>query len=347
MLYIWVMLLGCASWLGWSTPLRRSAFNLAVFASVVHGFALIARMVISERPPVTNLYGSAVFIGWGCMGICLILEAIFKNGIGTVGGGILGAMATFIAHHLAESGDTLDVLQAVLDTNFWLSVHVLTVTMGYVATLVLGMIALVYLVVGIFLPVMDKAMSKTLGMMMYGTCCFAMLLSFFGTTSGGIWGDQSWGRFWGWDPKENGAVLVVIWNALILHARWCGLVKERGMAILALVGSMVTFWSWFGTNQLGVGLHAYGFNATLAEMCRWVWVGHVFMIVLGTMPLSWWSSYSSLTATPPRPATEGPTASATASIDAPSIEAVEAAPREEAPKQNGHTGGKKKGKNRR
>ena len=79
-----------------------------------------------------------------------------------------------------------------------------------------------------------------LAKMIYGVVCFATLLSFVGTVLGGIWADQSWGRFWGWDPKENGALLIVIWNALILHARWGGLVKQRGMAVLAVVGNIVT-----------------------------------------------------------------------------------------------------------
>jgi ABC-type transport system involved in cytochrome c biogenesis permease subunit len=352
-LYVFVILLGCLSWLGWSLPLRRGAFYLAMFASLVHGLALVARIYISERPPVTNLYGTAIFIGWACMEICLLLEMIFKNGIGTVAGGVLGAATAMIAHHLSESGDTLDVLQAVLDTNFWLAVHVLTVTMGYVATLVLGIIAIIYLIAGVFTPTLDKSLSKTLGMMMYGTCCFAMLLSFFGTTSGGIWGDQSWGRFWGWDPKENGAVLVVIWNALILHARWCGLIKERGMAILALMGNMVTFWSWFGTNQLGVGLHAYGFNPTLAEMCMWVWLGHIFLIGLGMMPLEWWSSYSTLMASSAPPVVASEVANATpanpmvvSAVNAPSLPTTQP---DGGPKPNGKNegGGKKKKKNRR
>ncbi len=99
---------------------------------------------------------------------------------------------------------------------------------------------------------------------LYGIVCFATLLSFTGTVLGGIWADQSWGRFWGWDPKENGAMLIVIWNALILHARWGGMVQARGMAMLAVIGNMVTGWSWFGTNQLQVGLHSYGFSNTLA-----------------------------------------------------------------------------------
>jgi ABC-type transport system involved in cytochrome c biogenesis permease subunit len=98
-----------------------------------------------------------------------------------------------------------------------------------------------------------------LAKMIYGVVCFATLLSFTGTVLGGIWADQSWGRFWGWDPKENGALMIVIWNALILHARWAGMIKQRGLALLAIGGNIVTAWSWFGVNMLGVGLHSYGF----------------------------------------------------------------------------------------
>jgi hypothetical protein len=88
----------------------------------------------------------------------------------------------------------------------------------------------------------------------------APLASFVGTVLGGIWADQSWGRFWGWDPKENGALLIVIWNAMILHARWGGMIRERGMMVMAVFGNIVTSWSWFGTNMLGIGLHSYGFT---------------------------------------------------------------------------------------
>ena len=76
---------------------------------------------------------------------------------------------------------------------------------------------------------------KVLAKMVYGIVCFATLFSFVGTVLGGIWADQSWGRFWGWDPKENGALLIVLWNATILHARWGGLVRERGLMNLAIV----------------------------------------------------------------------------------------------------------------
>src|SRR5262249_39641252 len=135
--------------------------------------------------------------------------------------------------------------------------------------------------------------------MMYGTVCFAMLFSFVGTVLGGIWADYSWGRFWGWDPKENGAILIVIMNALVLHARWAGLVKDRGLAILAMVGNMVTMWSWFGTNQLGVGLHAYGFNNTLPKACRGVWVAPLALIGLALIPQRHWRSFSGSSPAPP------------------------------------------------
>ena len=78
---------------------------------------------------------------------------------------------------------------------------------------------------------------------------------------GGLWADDSWGRFWGWDPKENGALLIVIWNALMLHARWDGMVSGRGFAALAIGGNIVTAWSWFGTNEMGIGMHSYGFTS--------------------------------------------------------------------------------------
>ena len=128
--------------------------------------------------------------------------------------------------------------------------------------------------------------------MLYGVICFAMLFSFIGTVLGGIWADQSWGRFWGWDPKENGALLIVIWNALILHARWAGMVKQRGMAVLAVAGNIVTAWSWFGTNMLGVGLHSYGF--TSGSRLFWLlffMASQLVLIGIGLLPIRMWSSF--------------------------------------------------------
>jgi ABC-type transport system involved in cytochrome c biogenesis permease subunit len=127
--------------------------------------------------------------------------------------------------------------------------------------------------------------------MVYGIVCFATLFSFTGTVLGGIWADQSWGRFWGWDPKENGALLIVIWNAIILHARWGGLIKQRGLMSLAVGGNIVTSWSWFGTNMLGVGLHSYGFtDAAFWALIVFV-LSQLAMIGLAGVPLGKWRSF--------------------------------------------------------
>ena len=135
---------------------------------------------------------------------------------------------------------------------------------------------------------------------LYGILCFATLTSFVGTVLGGIWADQSWGRFWGWDPKENGAVMIVIMNALILHARWGGIVQLRGIAVLSLLGNILTGWSWFGVNMLNVGLHSYGFMEGAAWWLVFFWVSQVALIVLGLMPfLDCWRTAGAKKPEPP------------------------------------------------
>jgi len=132
---------------------------------------------------------------------------------------------------------------------------------------------------------------QALGKMVYGIICFATLFSFVGTVLGGIWADQSWGRFWGWDPKENGALLIVLWNGVILHARWGGMIRERGLMTLAVFGNIVTAWSWFGTNMLGVGLHSYGFmDAAFWGLVAFVGT-QLLAIGIGSLPLPRWRSF--------------------------------------------------------
>jgi ABC-type transport system involved in cytochrome c biogenesis permease subunit len=180
----------------------------------------------------------------------------------------------------------------VLATQLWLSTHVTTVTIGYGATFLAGAIGIVYIFAGVLTPALaDRALRKSVGRMIYGTVCFATLTSFVGTVLGGIWADQSWGRFWGWDPKENGAMLIVLMNALILHARWGGLVQERGMAVLAVLGNIVTAWSWFGVNLLGVGLHSYGFMDRGALWLMGFVACQLLIMAAGMLPLEWWRSY--------------------------------------------------------
>jgi ABC-type transport system involved in cytochrome c biogenesis permease subunit len=141
-------------------------------------------------------------------------------------------------------------------------------------------------------PSLTPAVEKVLTRMIYGTLCFGIIFSFVGTVLGGLWADDSWGRFWGWDPKENGALMIVLWNALVLHARWDGMVKSRGLAVLAVGGSIVTAWSWFGVNELGVGLHSYGLSEGRLKYLAIFALSQLFVMAAGSLPKEFWLSYS-------------------------------------------------------
>jgi cytochrome c-type biogenesis protein CcsB len=336
--YIFALVLACVALLTLtiaptiSETLRRSAFYLIIFAGLVHTFGLVFRMVLEGRPPVTNLYSSAIFIGWGAMILGLILERIYRLGIGNIVASFAGFVTLLIAHNLALGGDTMEMLRAVLDTNFWLATHVVVVTLGYASTFVAGLLAIIYIIVGLFTPLLREKLGergamrlglaaggihgaqtmkaavaksggqieigKALSKMVYGIVCFATLFSFTGTVLGGIWADQSWGRFWGWDPKENGALLIVVWNAIILHARWGGLVRDRGIMNLAVFGNIVTSFSWFGVNMLGIGLHSYGFMDAAFKWLAFFITTQLVFIGLGLLPLHLWRSFRSSAPSP-------------------------------------------------
>ena len=247
-------------------------------------------MWLEGRPPVTNLYSSAIFIGWGAVVLGMVLERIFKDGIGSVVASAVGFISLIIAHHLSQTGDTMEMMRAVLDTNFWLATHVVVVTLGYASTFVAGFLALIYILRGVFTRTLTEATGKSLARRVYGIICFATLFSFVGTVLGGIWADQSWGRFWGWDPKENGALIIVLWNVLILHSRMGGLIRERGLMNMAIAGNIVTSWSWFGVNMLGIGLHSYGFmDAAFWWLISFV-ASQLAIIGLGLLPERFWAS---------------------------------------------------------
>jgi ABC-type transport system involved in cytochrome c biogenesis permease subunit len=290
-IYVLAGLLAIFSWFNLSETLRRSAVWLIALAFFIHTTGLIYRMVLEGRPPVTNLYSSAIFIGWGAVLLGIILEKFYKNGIGAVVSAGIGFITLIIAHNLSLEGDTMEMMRAVLDTNFWLATHVVAVTTGYASTFVAGFLALIYIVRGVFTKTLDEATGKSLARMIYGIVCFATLFSFVGTVLGGIWADQSWGRFWGWDPKENGALIIVLWNALILHLRWGGMIRERGLVVCAIGGNIVTSWSWFGVNMLGIGLHSYGFTDAAFKWLVLFVGSQIAFIILGSLPSKMWKSF--------------------------------------------------------
>jgi ABC-type transport system involved in cytochrome c biogenesis permease subunit len=292
-LYLLVFLLSLFGWLFRKEGLVGAARTLMVCAFIPHTFAIVARVFLSGYPPVTNLYSSAIFIGWGAVAAGIVIEVFFRKkaaGMGNLVGSIAGFATLLVAHFLAGDGDTMEQMRAVLDTRFWLTTHVITISLGYMATFVSGTIGVFYLFFGLFTRRLDEQTRNDMVRMMYGTTCFALLFSFVGTVLGGLWADDSWGRFWGWDPKENGALLIVMWNAILLHARYGKMVADRGFAILAVGGNIVTAWSWFGVNQLGVGLHSYGFTQSATFWLSVFVLSQFAVVLLGLIPSRHWKS---------------------------------------------------------
>lgn len=287
-IYLITILLSFVGFLFRSDSIRRLAFWMLVGVFVIHTIAIVSRIYVSGRAPVINLYSSAVFIGWACVLLGLFLETIYSIGVANLVCGFIGVATLSVARAL-DTRDTLHVLEAVLDTQFWLSTHVITVTAGYAVTFLAGFLGIVALThrirTGYDSVPADKRpaewveFQQILYRMIYGVICFAIFFSFIGTVLGGLWADDSWGRFWGWDPKENGAMMIVLWNAILLHARWDRQVGARGFAVLAVLGNIVTAWSWFGTNQLGIGLHSYGFtNGALVTLITFVAFNLLFVL---------------------------------------------------------------------
>ncbi len=269
--YCLALLFVLAASIAYTSKFSTIAQTLINSAFALHTFTIIARILILARPPVSNLYETFVFVSWVTVLLGLFLNTLRKEKqeypLGTLLASFTGFLLLMISGKFAVEGDTMQVVIAVLNSNFWLSTHVICVTIGYAGVASAGVLAHVHLIKELISKFTNRERSSDpqedikviLGVLAFGFC-----FSFIGTILGGIWADQSWGRFWGWDPKENGALLIVLWSAAIFHARIAGLVGSRGTAIAAAVGTAVVMISWFGINLLGVGLHSYGFTSGLA-----------------------------------------------------------------------------------
>lgn len=226
--------------------------------------AITKRCIIMQRPPVGNLYDTIIFIAATVVMLALIVEWLTKKRFALGIAPILGTLLIVLArrYELGDANDHMDPLVAVLDSNFWLTTHVITITLGYSAGLLSAFLACGYLVLrGLRLDGGNKELRRSLTKSVYGMICLTLFLSLIGTVLGGVWANYSWGRFWGWDPKENGALLIVLWTLSILHARLGGYIKEWGINLAAAFTAIVVTFSWWHVNFLGVGLHNYGFTA--------------------------------------------------------------------------------------
>ncbi len=256
--------------LSWLAPKSTFAriMTILVWVGSVSGLSLIVmgtiqRVIITQRPPVTGLYDTIPFITAMVIIIAIVAECLTRRRVAIGVAPIVGFVGLVLArlYDFGDASDPNDPLIAVLRSNFWLTIHVLTITFGYAAGFLTAAFGLVYMFMRILkLDGGDKSTRRVLTRMTYGCVCFTLFLSLVGTVLGGIWANYSWGRFWGWDPKENGALLIVIWMLFVLHARMGGIIKEWGTNLCAIFGAMVVTFSWWHVNLLGVGLHSYGFS---------------------------------------------------------------------------------------
>jgi len=263
--YDWAMILYGLAFLcfcGWAGLQNQKIYMagslLLVIGMILHIGAIGMRMFLLERPPVGTLYESLLFVAAivALIGILWDFKTTHRYGLFT---GSLGALILLFAAQGFTDHDTLKMLVAVLNTNFWLATHVLCITIGYAWCVITAITAHIML----FKSMRKESISHLIPTVQVFTITSLLFVS-VGTILGGIWADQSWGRFWGWDPKENGALLIALWIAWLLHGRMAGLVdKNAYLAGLAALNILVAL-TWFGVNLLNVGLHSYGFISGVA-----------------------------------------------------------------------------------
>ena len=276
MVYILGFVLSALLWLAPRNKwLYRAAVAAAAVATALLVAAIVLRCMIRGRPPVSTLYETLLFVTAVGSIILLATEWISRQRMALSINTVLGMVGLFLAnaYETLDKQDTMPQLVAVLDTNFWLATHVTCITIGYAAGMVAAAIGSVYLITRLFgIRKATPAFGKNLLRMTYGALCFGLIFSVVGTILGGIWANESWGRFWGWDPKENGALLICLTEIVILHARMGGYLRDFGMAAAsAFLGTVIAF-SWFGVNLLGVGLHSYGFTSGI-QRALWSYYG--------------------------------------------------------------------------
>lgn len=268
----------------WRRFLRPGGFSLAWLLGAAGTGVLVAalaiRVMITMRSPVGNTYETIAFIA--CMGVlcALVAELFSKKGIVLAAGLLLGALSCQmgILYESSQAVDHMDPLVAILRSNFLLSTHVITIVLGYAAGLLAAVLSHVYLL-AVPLRLIGRKTEQSLDRMAYGILCFSLVFTLVGTVFGGIWGNESWGRFWGWDPKENGALMIVLWQLIMLHARKAGWLSPWRLHFGNVVGGVIIAFAWWGVNMLGVGLHSYGFTSGRDALDVFYWSEAVLCVL--------------------------------------------------------------------
>jgi cytochrome c-type biogenesis protein CcsB len=264
--WAWILHLSAAILISLSILLKIPKLFPAGMALFISGiavslFGFTARCLIAGRPPVSNMYESLIWVTFGMTVFALIFEGIFKNRFFALAGSILAVAGFILADNVPSVLDpSIQPLEPVLRSNFWLTIHVLTITLSYAAFLLslgIGHVGLWSL----WRHSGDEERIKTQVQLLYRVVQVGVVLLAAGTILGGVWASYSWGRFWGWDPKETWALIALLGYVAILHGRLSGWLKEKGFIIGVICAFLGVLMAWYGVNfVLGVGLHSYGFS---------------------------------------------------------------------------------------
>ena len=238
-----------------SLKLDMVANIFCIMTAVILTALFAMRSYVAARPPMSSLYEVVMLVA--------LLLMCFESGAFVfckrrsytlmIPITLMAAALLFFAKFILEPGDTFQPISAVLNSSVFLTVHVFTIALGFAGMILSGVVAHLVLYRG--------AKATPLYTLMYASLVFGAVFTVLGTLLGGVWADFAWGRFWGFDPKECGALFVILWAMLALHLRAGKLVSLRGFAIINCFNVIVTFLCWFGVNLLGVGLHSYGFQS--------------------------------------------------------------------------------------
>lgn len=253
----------------WTAPVLKKngkwLFALGILSYVagfvIHTYGFILRCIIAGRAPVANMYESVIWVAWGAVLLSLIFFAIYKNRALITSASVMSVIALILADNLPSVlNPSIMPLAPVLRSNFWLTTHVLTITLSYAAFMLSLGIGHLALIAWWRSPQGSKIIEE-LTQFIYKGMQVGVLLLAAGTILGGVWADYSWGRFWGWDPKEVWALIALLGYLAILHGRHIGWLTNFGLAVSSVVGFLGVLMAWYGVNYvLGVGLHSYGFG---------------------------------------------------------------------------------------
>jgi len=276
---------------------RNLAGALLVIGFLLHTYGFALRVYIAGRPPVTNMYESVIWVSWGSLIFAALIWSKYRNGVILASSVLFTIVCLVLADLLPTVLDAgIHPLEPVLRSNFWLTIHVLTITLSYAAFAVSLCLGNVNLGNFLFRPTDEKRIQQYT-LYMYRAMQIGVILLGAGTILGGVWADYSWGRFWGWDPKEVWALIAFLLYVAVLHGRFSGLLKGFGFTAATVVCFLGVLMAWYGVNfVLGVGLHAYGFGTGGIQYV----VGYVLAQILYIL-IAYFSYRKSRGSKPPMP----------------------------------------------